>query len=66
MANSGSGRPSSWVAVVIICVGFGIGGLGLCLEPTWWMFWTGVGITVVGSIMALVVGIMEDYTTEAH
>ncbi len=66
MSDSGSGRTSSWIAVWIICIGFTIGGLGLCLEPTWWMFWAGVAITAVGSVMALVVGIMEDYTTEAH
>jgi hypothetical protein len=64
--GTASGRTSSWIAVLIICVGFTVGGIGLCLDPTWWMFWAGVGITAVGSVMALAVGIMEDYTTEAH
>jgi hypothetical protein len=60
------GRPVSWIAVVLICFGFTLGGLGLVLEPTWWLFWSGVAITIAGSIMAAAVNIMEDYTTDAH
>ncbi|MGQ0632029.1 MAG: HGxxPAAW family protein [Sporichthyaceae bacterium] len=56
----------SWIAVAIICIGFSIGGLGLCLDPTWWLFWTGVGVTAVGSVMAFGVNIMADYTTDGH
>lgn len=61
-----SGRPTSWVAVTVIIVGFTIGGLGLVLGPTWWLFWAGVGVTVVGGIFGLATGIMDDYTTESH
>jgi hypothetical protein len=66
VAHGGSGRPISWIAVLIIVVGFTAGGIGLCMDPTWWLFWTGVGITVAGGIFALATGIMEDYTTEEH
>ncbi len=65
-AYGGNGRPVSWVAVLIICIGFTIGGVALCLEPTWWMFWVGTGITAIGIVMASVVNIMRDYTTEDH
>jgi len=64
--HGAQGRPISWLSVLIICVGFTVGGFGLCLNPTWWMFWTGVGIIVVGGIMALACGIMDDYSTEEH
>ena len=66
VAHGGSGRPISWVAVVIIVVGFTVAGVALCMDPTWWLFWTGVGVTGAGGIFALATGIMEDYTTEEH
>jgi hypothetical protein len=66
VAHGGQGRPISWIAVLIITVGFVAGGIGLCLNPTWWLFWTGLGIAGVGCIFALAVGIMEDYSTEGH
>jgi hypothetical protein len=66
VAHGGQGRPVSWVAVLVITAGFIIGGVGLCLSPTWWMFYTGLGIAAAGGIFALAVGIMEDYSTEGH
>ena len=66
MAHGGSGRPISWVAVLIIVLGFTVAGVALCMDPTWWLFWAGVGITGAGGIFALATGIMEDYTTEEH
>ena len=66
MAHGGQGRPISWIAVLVICVGFVVGGLGLCLGPTWWMFWTGLGLVIGGGVFGLAVGIMEDYSTEGH
>ena len=42
------GRPVSWVAVAVIIIGFIIGGAALVPGPTWWLFWTGVGIALVG------------------
>jgi nitrate/nitrite transporter NarK len=55
------GRPASWVAVSIIIVGFIIGGISLTVGPTWWLFWTGVAIVVIGGIFALSVRILDDW-----
>jgi nitrate/nitrite transporter NarK len=55
------GRPASWVAVAIIFVGFLIGGIALPIGPTWWLFWTGAGIVVIGGIFALSVRILDDW-----
>ena len=45
------GSPKSWVAVAVITVGFIVGGVALVPHPTWWAFWLGVGIAVVGCLM---------------
>jgi hypothetical protein len=55
------GRPASWVAVSIIIAGFIIGGIALPIGPTWWLFWLGVGIVVVGGIFAASVHILDDW-----
>jgi hypothetical protein len=55
------GRPASWVAVSIIIAGFIVGGIALPVGPTWWLFWLGVGIVVVGSIFAASVHIFDDW-----
>ncbi|HEY7432563.1 MAG TPA: HGxxPAAW family protein [Streptosporangiaceae bacterium] len=55
------GRAVSWVAVSIITLGFIVGGLGLIIGPTWWLFWVGVGLTVVGGLLALATNIFEDW-----
>jgi nitrate/nitrite transporter NarK len=55
------GRPASWVAVSIIIVGFIIGGIALPAGPTWWLFWLGTGIVVIGGIFALSVHILDDW-----
>jgi hypothetical protein len=47
------GSPLSWTAVVVIIIGFIIGGVALVPHPTWWLFYLGVGIAVVGCIMTL-------------
>jgi hypothetical protein len=61
------GRAASWVAVFVIVAGFIIGGLGLVLGPTWWMFWVGAGVTAVGGVIALVTDIFADVTVDpAH
>ena len=46
-----SGRPISWVATAVIVVGFIVGGIALVPHPTWWAFWLGVGIVVVGALI---------------
>ncbi len=45
------GKPMSWVAVAVITVGFIVGGVAMVPHPTWWAFWLGVGIAVVGCLM---------------
>lgn len=53
------GRPSSWVAVSVIFIGFLIGGLAIPLE-SWALGAAGAGLIVVGGIVALVVDVMSD------
>ena len=55
------GRRVSWVAATLIIVGFIIGGIALPAGPTWWLFWLGTGIVVIGGIFALSVRILDDW-----
>jgi hypothetical protein len=55
------GRPVSWVAVSIIVAGFVTGGLGLVFGPTWVAFWLGLGLAVVGGLLALATNIFDDW-----
>ncbi len=55
------GKPMSWVAVAIITVGFVIGGIGMVPHPTWWLFWLGAGIAIVGCIMTLFAKTFDDW-----
>ena len=56
-----SGRPVSWVAVIIIIVGFLLGGIALVAGPLWALFWVGAGVVVVGGILAMASGIFNDW-----
>jgi hypothetical protein len=42
-------------------VGFVVGGLALVFGPTWWVFWLGCGISVVGLLTAIATNIFEDW-----
>lgn len=55
------GRPVSWVAVGLMMAAFLVGGLGLILGPTWWLFWVGVGMCAVGGLLALATHIFDDW-----
>jgi hypothetical protein len=55
------GRPASWVAVSIIIVGFTVSGVAMVPRPTWWIFWLGGGIVVIGGIMATATRIFDDW-----
>lgn len=55
------GRAVSWVAVSIIMAGFLVGGLGLIFGPVWWLFWAGMGLAVVGGLLALATNIFDDW-----
>jgi len=46
-----SGRKISWIGTVIVCVGFIVGGVAFIPHPTWWLFWLGAGIVIVGSLI---------------
>jgi fatty acid desaturase len=49
----------SWIACLIIVVGFVLGGVAMILW-NWPMFWAGVAIVAVGCIFARAVHIMDD------
>jgi hypothetical protein len=56
-----TGKPVSWVAVSIILAGFLAGGLALVFGPTWWLFWVGLAVAAVGTLVALGSGIFDDW-----
>jgi len=45
----------------IVIVGFIVGGIALPIGPVWWLFWTGVGIVVLGVIVGAAVHIFDDW-----
>jgi hypothetical protein len=55
------GKPASWAAVSIIVAGFIVGGIALTVGPTWWLFWTGAAIVVIGGIFGLSAHILDDW-----
>jgi hypothetical protein len=55
------GRPVSWVAVSTVMLGFLVGGIALVFGPTWWAFWTGLGLAAAGGLLALATNIFEDW-----
>lgn len=63
--SSHGGRLSSWVAVVVMWIGFGVGGVAMVSGPSWWLFWTGVGIVAVGGVIALIVRVFDDVIIDA-
>ncbi|WP_326822353.1 MULTISPECIES: HGxxPAAW family protein [unclassified Streptosporangium] len=65
MAGSHGGSPKSWLAVIVILLGFTIGGVALCLGPNWMFFWVGVGVVAVGGVLALIVDIFSDVIVDA-
>ena len=48
MAHHGN-TPAAWTAVLIILVGFTVGGIGLVVG-SWPTFWVGVAIGVMGPV----------------
>ena len=49
MAHHGN-TPAAWMGVLIILVGFTLGGLGLVVQ-SWPMFWIGVVVGVLGPVV---------------
>ncbi|WP_433328761.1 HGxxPAAW family protein [Spirillospora sp. CA-294931] len=63
--GSHAGRPSSWVAVAIITAGFTVGGVALCIGPSWLMFWIGAVIIAAGIVVGGLVHIFSDVVVDA-
>jgi hypothetical protein len=59
-AQSHAGRPTSWLAVTVILLGFTVGGVALTIGPNWFLFWVGVGVTAVGGVLAQIFDIFSD------
>jgi hypothetical protein len=58
------GRKVSWIAVSLLMVGFLVGGLAMVLGaggPIWWLFWTSIGVAVLGLLIAAATNIFEDW-----
>jgi uncharacterized protein DUF6704 len=52
MAHHGN-TPAAWTGVVIILVGFTVGGLGLVID-SWLTFWIGVVLCPLGAVVGKV------------
>ena len=57
--------PAAWTAVIIILVGFCVGGLGLVVD-SWPMFWVGVALGPVGAIVGKIMQRMGLGAEPAH
>jgi hypothetical protein len=55
------GRPASWVVSTLVIIGFVLGGIALCIGPSWVLFWVGAGIVVLAGIMGAAVRIFDDW-----
>lgn len=63
-SNSHAGRPKSWLAVIVVIIGFCVSGFAMCVGPAWTMFWIGAAVIAVGGIFALVVDIWNDVVVD--
>jgi hypothetical protein len=64
MAGESGGHGASvgvWIAVTMIIAGSIVGGIGL-IEWIWPMFWVGVGLMVLGCVLAYFNDIMSMVT----
>jgi len=58
-------RPVSWVVVFLVCAGFLVGGIGLiAANPV--VFWIGVGVVAVGTILGGITHAMADTTARVE
>ncbi len=55
------GRPASWVVTTVVVIGFVVGGIALCVGPSWVLFWVGTGMVVLGGIIGAAVHIFDDW-----
>lgn len=63
--GSHAGRPSSWLAVTVVFVGFTVGGVALCLGPQWVLFWVGAAIIAIGLALSTLVHVFSDVVVDA-
>lgn len=49
MAHHGN-TPAAWTGVMIILVGFVVGGIGMVIDQ-WALFWVGVALVPIGAIV---------------
>lgn len=63
--GSHAGRPGSWVAVAIIFTGFVIGGVALCIGPSWTVFIVGAVVIFIGLIASGLVHLFSDVVVDA-
>ena len=49
MAHHGN-TPAAWTGVMIILVGFVVGGIGMVIDQ-WTLFWVGVALVPAGAIV---------------
>ncbi|MEV5571843.1 HGxxPAAW family protein [Spirillospora sp. NPDC052269] len=63
--SSHAGRPSSWVAVGIVFLGFVLGGVALCVGPNWALFIAGVVVIAVGLVACGFVHLFSDVVVDA-
>lgn len=48
---------AAWTTVIIMAVGFVLGGVALVIGQ-WWLFWVSAGLIVVGAIVGKVLSLM--------
>lgn len=63
--GSHGGRLGSWVAVIVMWIGFITGAIAMVTGPIWWLFWTGAGVVALGGIFGLSVRIFDDVIIDA-
>ena len=67
MAHHGN-TPAAWTGVLLILVGFVVGGIGLVIK-SWPVFWVGVVIGVLGPIVGKIMqkmGLGAEPVSERH
>lgn len=57
MAAHHGNTPAAWTGVIIILLGFAVGGIGLVID-NWPTFWVGVALGPIGIIAGKVMSMM--------
>ena len=50
MSDNHGNTPAAWTGVMIILVGFVVGGIGMVIDQ-WTLFWVGVALVPAGAIV---------------